>query len=227
MKVNVQRRANSKMKWPLTWRDSGAEKVVKTKMRVRSVFWFQVPRLGTTQPNLLWLPPEKGSAEAPAFTRKAPPIAGPIGSFGIHSLVVCPVLAIQNQHTRKSTKDSKPPRNETDEGEGGGSRAGKASRACMFIKIDQRTSSPYGVIGVSWATPGFGRCSFLPSLILNHHLRYLNMSGASLFAGAHHFVASNSTFIESHTVSGCLLKVSVEQADGVESVAGHPQQLWQ
>ena len=35
------------MKWPLTWRDSGAEKVVKTKMRVRSVFWFQVPRLGT------------------------------------------------------------------------------------------------------------------------------------------------------------------------------------
>ena len=53
MKMDVQTRANSKMKWPFTLRDRGAEKVVKTKERVRSVFWFQVPRLGTAQPNLL------------------------------------------------------------------------------------------------------------------------------------------------------------------------------
>ena len=38
------------MKWPLTLRDRGAEKVVKTKKRVRSVFWFQVPKLGTALP---------------------------------------------------------------------------------------------------------------------------------------------------------------------------------
>ena len=39
------------------------------------------------------------------------------------------------------------------------------------------------------------------------------MSGASLFASAHHFVASNNTFIEAKTVS---LKVSITQADGVD-----------
>ena len=46
----------------------------------------------------------------------------PIGAFGadnaIHSLVVNPAGAIQNQHTRKLsplTEDSKPPRNEKEE----------------------------------------------------------------------------------------------------------------
>ena len=53
MKMDVQRRANSKMKWPLTLRDRSAEKVVKTKKKVRSVFWFQVLSLRTAQPNLL------------------------------------------------------------------------------------------------------------------------------------------------------------------------------
>ena len=53
----------------------------------------------------------------------------------------------------------------------------------------------------------FGRCSFFPSLILNVHLRYLNMSGASFFAGAHHFDANNSTFIDANlTVSGIFVK---------------------
>ena len=125
MKMNVQRRANS-------------------KMRVRSVFWFQVPRLGTAPPNLLWLPPEKMSAEAPAFTRKAPPIASPIGSFGIHSLVVCPVLAIQNQHTRKSTKDSKPPRNETDEGERRGrGLQSRNSLTCLYVYYKNRPAHAF------------------------------------------------------------------------------------
>ena len=38
------------------------------------------------------------------------------------------------------------------------------------------------------------------------HLRYLNMSGASLLAGAHHFVASNNTFNAAKTVRGMFTK---------------------
>jgi hypothetical protein len=77
-----------------------------------------------------------------------------------------------------------------------------------------------GVIGVSWAL------SFLASFILSLHLRYLNMSRANLFAGAHHFVASNSTFIEAKTVSGMFTE-GIRQADGVGPVADQfPQQLW-
>ena len=47
----------------------------------------------------------------------------------------------------------------------------------------------------------FGRSPFSPSLTLNIHLRYLNMSGASFFMGTHQFDTSNSTFIEAKSVS--------------------------
>ena len=57
-----------------------------------------------------------------------------------------------------------------------------------------------------WVGSGFGRCPFYPSHISNVHLRYLNMSGASFFAGAHHFVANNGTFIEAKIVSGMFAK---------------------
>ena len=54
--------------------------------------------------------------------------------------------------------------------------------------------SPSGV----WALP-------LLSFPLSHpeplHRRYLNMSGANVLAGAHHFVANNSTFNNANTVS--------------------------
>ena len=73
----------------------------------------------------------------------------------------------------------------------------------MSVKIDMGTRSPRGMIG---GVPPFGRFPFLPSLILNVHLRYRNMSGASFFTGAHHFDASNSTFIEAKTVSKVFAK---------------------
>ena len=59
---------------------------------------------------------------------------------------------------------------------------------------------------------GVERCPLLPSLILNLHLRYQNMSRATFFSGAHHFVVNNSTFIEAKTVSGMLTKVIFCQA---------------
>ena len=52
------------------------------------------------------------------------------------------------------------------------------------------------------------------------------MSGASLLAGAHHFVASNNTFNEAKHVSGMFTKGIRKQADGDGFVADqHPQQL--
>ena len=57
-----------------------------------------------------------------------------------------------------------------------------------------------------WGSPAFGRCPFLPSLFPNLHLRYLDMSGASFFADAHHFVARDNIFIEAQTVSGIFMK---------------------
>ena len=51
-----------------------------------------------------------------------------------------------------------------------------------------------------WGRLGFGTVLACPPLPL--HLRSLNMSGANLLAGAHHFVASNNTFNEAKTVSG-------------------------
>ena len=148
-----------------------------------------------------------------------------IGTFGadngVHSLVVSPVGAIQNQHSSPPTKDSKPLRNEKDERE----RLEKPRHVLAGYK--NRPRHMY-TSWHDWGSPAFGRCPFLPSLFPNLHLRYLNMSGTNLFAGAHHFVASNSTFIESQTVSGMFTKGIRQQTDGFGSVADqHPQPLWQ
>ena len=115
-----------------------------------------------------------------------------------------PVGAIQNQQKKSSppTKDSKTPRNEKDDGEdleNIGKRVGKAQGCASGYRSKTRHTCMVG-------SPRFGCCLFLPSLILNLHLQYLNMSGASFFAGAHHFVANNSTFIESQTVSEMFTK---------------------
>jgi len=53
-----------------------------------------------------------------------------------------------------------------------------------------------------WGSPGLQALSFpsfpYPELL---RLRYLNMSAASVLAGAHQFVASNNTFNTANTVS--------------------------
>ena len=50
-----------------------------------------------------------------------------------------------------------------------------------------------------WGSPGL-RALSLPSF-LHFHLQYLNMSRASVLAGAHHFVAHDNMFIAANTVS--------------------------
>ena len=72
-------------------------------------------------------------------------------------------------------------------------------------RLYKNRSSPRGIIGGSSALQ---RSPFLPSLTLNLHLRYLDMSGTNLFAGAHHFVASNNTYNEARTVSAVFTKGS-------------------
>ena len=83
-------------------------------------------------------------------------------------------------------------------------RVGKVrARVGISVKID----TAWRAI-TSWQDGGFGRCPFFPSLIPNVHVRYRNMSGATFFAGAHHFVAPNSTFLDANlTVSGMFAKV--------------------
>ena len=82
------------------------------------------------------------------------------------------------------------------------------ARACMVIKIDAGTRSSWD----DWGSPEFERFPFLPSLILNLHLRYFNMSGANFFAGAHHFVLRDNIFIEAQTVSGMFNTKAIRQA---------------
>ena len=66
----------------------------------------------------------------------------------------------------------------------------------------------------------FGRCPFVPALILNLHLRHFNMRGASFFERAHHFVARDNTFIEAKTVSGMFTK-SIRQEDDMLQINFH------
>ena len=67
-------------------RDRGTVKIVMTKRgtcRLCSFFWFRGLRLDTAQPNLPL--PEIRAADVPGFvefTRKAPPMIRPIGTFG-------------------------------------------------------------------------------------------------------------------------------------------------
>ena len=90
--------------------------------------------------------PGKKSAQAPRLTKRAPTISlmaiGTLGANnGLHSVVVSPVDAIQNQHSSPSTKGSKPLRNEKVEREG--SENNRKSPGIFFpdIKIDQGTRS--------------------------------------------------------------------------------------
>ena len=140
-------------------------------------------------------------------TRKARPNISPISTFGadnrLHFLVVSPVGAIQNKRTRKSsplTKASKPPRDERVEEDSEKTGSRKSPGTCLHVYKNRPrhtlTSCLCQCQKRSCRSPGFGRCSFLPSLILNIHLRYLNMSGACFFAGAHHFVVRDNTFID-------------------------------
>ena len=70
-----------------------------------------------------------------------------------------------------------------------------------------------------WGLLRLGAVLSCPLPSPNLHLRYLDMSGASFFAGTHHFVARDNIFIEAQTVSGILTKVSNKQANDVGSVA--------
>jgi hypothetical protein len=137
---------------------------------------------------------------------EAQPAISPIGAFGAHcalySLVMSPVCVMQKEQTGKSsplTKDSQPPRDEKHEGKDWGKTGDSESRpsTCWQVRKNRPAHAPFTlvfIIGVhDWLLGAFLAC---PSLILNRHLRYLNMSGANFFAGAHHFVVRNSTFIE-------------------------------
>ena len=55
-------------------------------------------------------------------------------------------------------------------------------------------------------SPGLRALSFPSFLHLEPlHLQYFNMSGVSVLAGAHHFVASNNIFNTANTVSGMVI----------------------
>ena len=132
------------------------------------------------------------------------PHIGAFNASGFHSPFVNPVDTVQNQHARKSSQSTevgKPPRNEKDEGEeniGGESEKPRHVLVCVCIKIDQRVAC----LGVS-SVLASGRSPFFLSLPHPEplHRRYLNMNTASVLAGAHDFVANNSTFNTANTVS--------------------------
>jgi hypothetical protein len=114
------------------------------------------------------------------------------GAFGAHWLLVGP-----------RTKDSKPARNEGEDLKKT-AESQKSPGTCLH-KYKHRPTHRF-TSWHHWGLSGFGCCPFLPALILNLRLRHLNMSGASSFAGAHHFVARNNAFIEAQTVSRIFTK---------------------
>ena len=80
------------------------------------------------------------------------------------------------------------------------SKVGLEWCACLrHIKIDQ--NRPWH----DWASPGVQAPSF------PHpeppHLQYLKMSGASVLAGAHHFVARDNMFITANAVSRTVVRL--------------------
>jgi hypothetical protein len=127
------------------------------------------------------------------------------GGSGFLPIVVNSVGAIQSQHAKKSdpltekgelpisghrgTRKTKRRRRLKD-------KVGKAqARAKAYKNRPKHTLT----LTNHWGSPG-ALFSFLPSPE-SLHLQYLNMSGASSFPGAHHFVASNSMFNTANTVS--------------------------
>ena len=138
---------------------------------------------------------------------EAPPIITPIDAFntlsGLHSFGVYPVGGRQSQHARKSgppTEEAKPPKNE---------KGVESLGTCLGVYKCRPTRFH---LGHNWGSSGLQVLSF-PSFSHPEPLRlqYINMSGASLFAGTHHFVASNNTFNEAKIVSGMFTK-SIHQA---------------
>ena len=76
----------------------------------------------------------------------------------------------------------------------------KTARACNYIKIDQYSRSPHGIIGGSSVSE---HSPFFPSLILNSytHLLSLGMSGGHIFSNAHGTAMNGGTFYAADTVS--------------------------
>ena len=147
---------------------------------------------------LLYTDTNGGNAESSC---QAPPITIQLGAFnagGFHSLVASLVGAIQNnmldsrvnptnrvshRGMRKTGRKNEPeePRHE------------HVYKNRPTHGMIAGLLSPSGV----WALPFFLSLSHPKPL----HRRYLNMSGANVLAGAHHFVANNSTFNSANTVS--------------------------
>ena len=72
----------------------------------------------------------------------------------------------------------------------------------VYIKIDQLTRLPRGMIGASQGLPSVPVLS-LPLISLSYaHLRPFKMSGAHVFSNAHDIVVSGCTFYTADTVSG-------------------------
>ena len=132
---------------------------------------------------------------------QAPPITIQIGAFnagGFHTLVASLVGAIQNNMldsrinptNRVSHRGMRKTcgKNEPEEPRHERVYKNRPTRGMIAGLL-----SPSGV----WALPFFLSLSHPKPL----HRRYLNMSGANVLAGAHHFVANNSTFNNANTVS--------------------------
>ena len=106
---------------------------------------------------------------------KAPPIISAIGAFGtgsgLHSLRVNSIRPIQSQCARKSgppIKEGMTLRDEKDE-------TLESIGTCLaYIKIDQPTRSPHGMIGgllASERSPFFPSLSSLPLTLIFDHLK--------------------------------------------------------
>ena len=124
-----------------------------------------------------------------------------IGAFntgGFHPLVVSLVGAIQNNMLDSRANPTKKASHRGMRKTGEENEPEAPRHARMYKNRPIR-----GMIGVYSAPATSGRSPFF--LSLPHpkplHRRYLNMSGANVLAGAHHFVANNSTFNNAHTVS--------------------------
>ena len=124
-----------------------------------------------------------------------------IGAFntgGFHSLVVSPVGAIQNNMLDSRANPTKWVSHR------GMRRTGvenepEAPRHTRMYKNRPTRGMIGGLLSPDvWALPFL---SFPLSSETSLHRQHLNMSGANVLAGAHHFVANNSTFNSANIVS--------------------------
>ena len=140
---------------------------------------------------------------------RAPHITIQIGAFnagGFHALVASLVGAIQNNmldsRVNPTSRVSHRGMRKTDkENEPEGPR-----HARLYKNRPTRGRSGGPLPAASGRSPFFLSISHPKPL----HRRYLKMSGANVLAGAHHFVANNSTFNNANTVSKMVI-VSMHQ----------------